>query len=384
MSGRVSVGVNVAEHDESNIDIDLYEQEEEVECWEFEGQHPALIHVEKFLNESAHTRWLVEGMLAHNSLAMVFGPPGAGKSFFSIDLSLQVASSNAGDKFHGKSINACECVLYVTAEGRDGVRDRVDGWMDYNKVEAKESRFFIWDTEGAPLDLLDADCVGEFIKVVDCRYPWSLVVIDTLARCFGSGDENSTRDMSTAVASLEKIRAATRACVLVVHHTGKGDANSARGSNAIKAAINTEIKVRPSDSGFQVSCTKQKDAEPFTSFRLDIRPHSFVTEAHGLRREISTAIATRHAGEPEKNSPRGRVTENRRAVLQVITALSEESPGKRILLSVADFNGRLSNVKPGIAKGSASAALKWAVEENILLRPNDAQIEIGPSFEPLK
>jgi len=90
-----------------------------------------------------------------------------------------------------------------------------------------------------------------------------LFVFDTLARCIAGADENSARDMGLVVANLDRIRRATSACVLAVHHTGKDMTAGARGSSALRAALDTELELTAIDERVTVKVTKQKDgAEP--------------------------------------------------------------------------------------------------------------------------
>jgi putative DNA primase/helicase len=68
-----------------------------------------------------------------------------------------------------------------------------------------------------------------------------IIIIDTLARNFGGGNENSTEDMSQFVAHIDKhLRDRFNATVLLVHHTGHGSAERGRGSRALKAAVDTD------------------------------------------------------------------------------------------------------------------------------------------------
>src|SRR6516225_11927406 len=67
--------------------------------------------------------------------------------------------------------------------------------------------------------------------------PPRLLILDTLARCFGAGDENSTGDMGVFIASLDRLRADfPQLTILIVHHSGKDDTKGARGSTALKGA----------------------------------------------------------------------------------------------------------------------------------------------------
>ncbi len=52
----------------------------------------------------------------------------------------------------------------------------------------------------------------------------ALIVIDTLARNFGGGDENKTQDMNKFIFSIDMyIRLPFSCCVLIVYHTGHNE-----------------------------------------------------------------------------------------------------------------------------------------------------------------
>ena len=71
----------------------------------------------------------------------------------------------------------------------------------------------------------------------------ALIVVDTLARTIGDGDENSAKDMSVFIQNLDAIRELTGAHVLVIHHSGKDADRGARGSSALRAAVDTELSI---------------------------------------------------------------------------------------------------------------------------------------------
>jgi hypothetical protein len=98
----------------------------------------------------------------------------------------------------------------------------------------------------------------------------ALIVIDTVARNFGPGDENSTKDMTAFVAACDRLREQTGACILLVHHSGHGDKTRARGSIALKGALDWEYGMVAKSGAVHVTCTKAKDAEPPSpkAFRL--------------------------------------------------------------------------------------------------------------------
>lgn len=48
--------------------------------------------------------------------------------------------------------------------------------------------------------------------------------------------------------------------VLIVHHTGKGDSDTERGSSALRAAVDTMLLLRKQGEHLTLTCNKQKDS----------------------------------------------------------------------------------------------------------------------------
>jgi hypothetical protein len=202
--------------------------------------------------------WLVKGIQVCDSLAMTYGPAGGGKTFNTLDKALHVA---AGKDYHGRPVKQ-GAVVYVAGEGRVGIAKRARAWCKHHGVSLDDIPFFVTSRSVAFLDSIATRELSEVIHNMPDENP-VYIIIDTLARNYGDGDENSTKDMSRFVDALDVLRVNTGACVEVVHHTGKGEAQTARGNSALRAALDTEIAIKPVDGGLRVTCTKQKDAEQF-------------------------------------------------------------------------------------------------------------------------
>lgn len=203
------------------------------------------------------TDWLIEGIQISDSLAMTYGPAGGGKTFHVLDKALHVA---AGLEFHGRPVKRGK-VVYICGEGRVGIAKRVRAWKKKHDLEGQGIGFAITT---AAVPFLESNALDELAEVLrNFDENPILIVIDTLNRNFGDGDENATKDMSAFVAALDSIRILTGACIEVVHHTGKGESGTARGNSALRAALDSEFAVKPVEGGLKVSCTKQKDAEQF-------------------------------------------------------------------------------------------------------------------------
>lgn len=211
--------------------------------------------------------WLIQDVLPSNGLMGLYGPSGCGKTFVALDMALSVAS---GVPWQDKGVEA-GFVLYVSAEGKAGLGKRIRAWLTHHELGAADPDIG-WVTEGLPIygGSQDLDVLFERFEELD-RHP-SLVIIDTLARCF-EGDENLQKDMSPFVAGLERFRQECGAAIIVVHHTN-ADATRERGNTAFRAATDVMVRVmpgvfgaqpraslRPPQGAFTLINDKQKDAE---------------------------------------------------------------------------------------------------------------------------
>ena len=74
--------------------------------------------------------WLVRYLLPVAGLALIYGAPGTGKSFFALDVALRVA---AGWSIDGRAVKQSS-VIYIAAEGARGVRGRVDAFRRHHGI----------------------------------------------------------------------------------------------------------------------------------------------------------------------------------------------------------------------------------------------------------
>ncbi|HSH81237.1 MAG TPA: AAA family ATPase, partial [Herpetosiphonaceae bacterium] len=148
-------------------------------------------------------------------------------------------------------------VIYVAAEGASGYAARKNAWCHHHNVPTGGLHFWL-----EPVNMLDPAAVAGFIGEIAHIGP-ALIVVDTLARCMVGGDENSAKDMGLFIDACDRVRIATGATVLTVHHTGKG--GDYRGSSAFKGAMDTMIELKNDDGLITVSCAKAKDTTHFAS-----------------------------------------------------------------------------------------------------------------------
>ena len=197
--------------------------------------------------------WLLRGMLERDTFALIFGDPGCGKSFLAIDWACRIATGTA---WRGHDVRPAP-VVYVAGEGQQGFGRRIRAWGEHNSVTLTDAPLYVAPAVAIP-DV--SELTRLVLAVQPLPKPPALIVLDTLARCFGGGDENSTQDMSKFVSACDALRRHYGCTVLVVHHTGHADKNRARGAIALKAALDAEYRLVKDDK-LLLTATKMKDAE---------------------------------------------------------------------------------------------------------------------------
>ncbi len=180
------------------------------------------------------------------------------KSFVAIDLALAIAY---GLPWHGHDTPGSGApVAYIAGEGRRGILRRVAGWRIQHRIEEKPP-FFLSTGCAQFLESRSFREVRAAIREVEEQVGKPvLIVIDTLNRNFGPGDENDTRDMTRFISACDKLREETGAAILIVHHVGVNDNGRARGSGVLRGAMDVEIKCKKSTMLINLTATKVKDA----------------------------------------------------------------------------------------------------------------------------
>lgn len=203
--------------------------------------------------------WLIYKFLERESLALLFGDSGTGKSFMAIDMACCIATATP---WHGHGVKQGS-VVYIAGEGQRGIKRRFAAWGIRYGIDIESAPIFI---STIPASFLDDQSIVEVEAAVDGIVAEhgnpALIVIDTLARNFGDGDENSTRDMGLFVDAADRIKTRYECAVLPVHHTGHANKERARGGYALKCSLDFECRLeRDEDGTVRLITTKSKDDE---------------------------------------------------------------------------------------------------------------------------
>lgn len=208
------------------------------------------------LKKVTSVKWLVTNFLEQDSFGVIFGDSGTYKSFLALDICMSVAT---GRTWHGNAVKQGP-VVYICGEGHSGVGRRLMAWREHNKFpRGKEAPLMV--SHGS-IDLLDPEQVVATKSVIDemLDIPPVLIVVDTLSRNFGAGNENSTEDMTRFVNNCNGLlRAPYNACLIAVHHVGQKDKTRARGSIVLRASSDFEYATQRIDDSILMINSKMKD-----------------------------------------------------------------------------------------------------------------------------
>ena len=256
-------------------------------------------------------RWVIKGMLESDALALMYGAPGDGKSFLAFDIACCVAT---GTPWHGHKVQQGP-VVYIAGEGQGGVARRLAAWEKYHGKSLKDAPLYV---SVKAVALLDPANALEVVREVEALLPPGvipvLVVIDTVARAFVGGDENSSQDMSNFVNIVDSFfKEKWKANVMLVHHSGKSVEKGARGSSALKGALDQEFSLEKKEKMRTLKCTKMKDGEPSPDkiFELETVKLFEVVDQFGDLEMITSAVPvfrekSSAAGGGEPTEARGR------------------------------------------------------------------------------
>ena len=162
---------------------------------------------------------LVRGILGFNMMALLYGASGSAKTLIALSMALHVA---LGREWCGRKVKK-GFVAYLAPEGGHSVHLRFHAWCRHHGFDPSDDSL-LFRTVPVRVDLCKSDAdlkeIVANIKTAETTLgPCIVIVVDTVSRALDGGDENSPADMGSFVANCDRMREATRATVLGVHHT---------------------------------------------------------------------------------------------------------------------------------------------------------------------
>ena len=198
--------------------------------------------------DKPRTRWLIPGWLPTESVAVLYGPPGSGKSFWALSLALEMAQ---GGWWLNSRLEPAT-VLYVAAERAAVLGDRQEAWTAHHQRPIPDTYVELADSP----PLRKADSLAALLDLVTETQP-TLVVLDTLAQLTLGTAENDGREWGEVSEALGLVRDATNGgSVLAVHHTGKDHTRGMRGHTVLLGSVDVTYEIAGDAATVKVSVDK--------------------------------------------------------------------------------------------------------------------------------
>lgn len=342
--------------------------------------------------EVRSVEWLVRDLIPAGAFGAIYGEPGSYKSFVALHIAAMLGRDAPVLGKPARRPDHQPDVIYVAAEGGFGIGKRTAAFDHVHPGEPSRVTFV-----RHPLDFRsgtgDAQDLVNAIAGAGLRP--CLVIVDTLARTFAGGAENSPEDMGAYVRVMDSLRGALQCAVLLVHHSGKDKARGMRGHSSLLGAVDTEIELRKVVSvgnsaldavgAGELKVSKQKDdADGWTMDYAVQRVHlGWATDAAedigGLkdRRDAITSLAIRDWRSGERRPgvlAIERMSDTGRAVLDALRGLGQ--PGQEL-----DFQNARRKISRRV--GTIGRTVWNELEKaGAVLRDHDrGTIAISASFE---
>jgi hypothetical protein len=243
------------------------------------------------------SEWLVRELIPAGGFVEIYGQPSCGKSFLALDLGMAIARSRP---FFGLDILTPGFVAYIGAEGGRGITKRLRAYRQYHELDDDDPPFLLVPF---PVNLRNGDDVADLLLLInECakeRGPCVALIVDTVNRSFGGGNENDSEDMGEYIQTLDRIGQVTGAARIIIHHEGKDrNGRGGRGHSSLFAATDTAILVEKFESGNSFTLERQKDGEDGQKFgfRLDV-----VEVGADERGEPKTSLVVEPADVPKRS-----------------------------------------------------------------------------------
>jgi hypothetical protein len=258
------------------------------------------------------SEYLVKGVLPRTGLALVWGPPKCGKSFWMLTVAMHIAM---GREYQGHRVNKQE-VVYLALEGQSGFGKRAEAFRQYYlQPDEKVPGFKLC---GVPLDLI-ADHQQLIKDIKDQAAKPGCVVIDTLNRSL-NGSEGKDEDMAAYLKAATAIQEAFNCLVVVIHHCGV-DGTRPRGHTSQTGAADVQISVKKDAAGIvHVSIDMAKDMEEGAAFASKLERVEIGADQDGDQESTCVVVPCDDVKPPPKTNKAGRAP---KAVTVALRALRE-------------------------------------------------------------
>lgn len=222
-------------------------------------------------------KWLVKRIIPAESIAILAGAPGVGKTWLLQDLVICCA---LGKPWLSKFDTNVERILYIDEESNEGLsKVRFRKLLAGRRISHSQEDILKCIRHGNQVGLrLDEDDSLQELE----RYIWEfqpqLVILDALVRLHG-GDENSSRDMAIVFNAIKSLAQKYKCTFIIADHERKPSQYYARpetrlrGSSEKVAALDSMLSIsKLKDGSLKFDHSKSRCGPPIDPLRLNLCP----------------------------------------------------------------------------------------------------------------
>ncbi len=210
--------------------------------------------------------WLINGVLAEQSVTVLGGEPKVSKTWAGLELGLSLAAGKLA--FGEFEVPAPRPVVFFLVEddarsAANRIRSLAAGKgishdaLQHGHIRCRQA-----------LNIQDDKQLAQLIQAVTAIPEVAMIYLDPM-RDLHLGDENSSADMADVMGRLRKLRDETNASVVFAHHTGKSSDSTKdrrpgqklRGSGAIHGAIDSGLYLYGLDTDGQSYWSNSAEVE---------------------------------------------------------------------------------------------------------------------------
>jgi len=257
-----------------------------------EAKPPKTVNIEAWDDiQDEPVEWLIHGILPRKAFTALYGPPGSFKSFIALDMAEAIAT---GRPWMGNEVEKQGAVLYICGEGFGGMGARIKACQIHHSTPKGAPIYVIRHQLNLRSSAEDFNAlmmaVVQLVETTGIEF--QLLIIDTLARAFGGGNENDSDAMGSFITSMGKIQEFLACALMVLHHSGKDLAKGLRGHSSLLGAVDTQLEILRFEDQAKgiISLTKQKDGQDGIRIGFEMVEIEISSSSLGFDPAVSLAV----------------------------------------------------------------------------------------------
>lgn len=200
---------------------------------------------------------VIRGVFGVGEFSVLSGLPGSGKSVIVTDAACHVA---AGMEWQGRQVKR-GLVVFIAAERRPLTERRMIAFRKQHGIDGLPL-LIVGNRPNFTASTADAEALVQVIEAAsrEVSLPPVWIIVDTLTRSFGGGDQNTSKDMVRFITSCDILAEKTGAHVTVIHHTGHSG-ERAKGAIDLDGAVDSSFLVKKDGASYVLECDGTNDGD---------------------------------------------------------------------------------------------------------------------------